>query len=187
MPLGERTMAKLSLKPVKMTPPTMRRLEHMGLIRLLSPQCRGPIPEAGTTRVERLYTGDPRFGPHCLIAVTVGAENFRYFGSHSDNEDIFFIGSGDCKPLYLAIAFLDRATMESKVRDNCLSTADFICLEVEFNNPETSFFVMNKNVVHGECAGVASPGNWPSFYVTEPGELDLSVPDLGQFELCIDS
>lgn len=180
-------MREIRLQPEKATPGAMRRLEEMNLIRRLAPRDPGPAPAPETTHVERIYTGDARFGRHCLICVTVAASTFKYFGAHSDNEDIFFIGRGDCKPLYLAIALRDQATLERKAGEGTLSAADFICLEAEFNHPETSFFTVNKNVFHGECVAGSAAGHWPSFYVAEPSDLDLVSPDLGQFLLRVDS
>ena len=61
---------------------------------------------------------------------------------------------------------------------------DFVCLRVKYNDPEVSFFVMLRDVPHGEAVADA-PGRPASFYVTEPTDMGIDRTDFGEYELVV--
>ena len=177
-------MKKVLMKPVEMTPAIMRKLEQKGCIIRLRPKAHELNPRAGETVSEDLYVSDKRFGPHKLITVTVNRAAFAAFGTHPDNEEFLLIGDPRTKPMYLAVALCKKNELARKIKTRKLSARDFICLRVKYNDPEVSFFVMLKDVPHGE-ATVAERGKPGSFYVTEPACMGYERTDFGEFELAV--
>lgn len=175
----------LDLQPVKVTKEIMIDLEQKGLIIRIAPGSRKLIVPEGQAVDETIYESDKKYGSHKLIYVVISNVDFDpHIGIHSDNEEFLIIGENGTRPLFLLICYLTAQQFKKAVEANSLSSDDLILLEMEYNNPETSFFVMKKAVIHGEAtiAGNAVP---PSFFVTEPSELDHQTMNFGEYKLKI--
>ena len=172
----------LIMKPVEMTPEVMQDLEDRGLIIRLRPGAHPLTAAPGETLGESLYESGERFGPHKLITVTVNREEFAGFATHPDNEEFFLLGSPDTKPMFLAVALCMREEFEEKVRSGCLKPEDLVLLRCRYNDPQVSFFVMLKDVPHGEAI-VEADLPPATFYVTESRDLPLDVIEMRKYRL----
>ncbi|MEA5026598.1 MAG: hypothetical protein VB012_02930 [Erysipelotrichaceae bacterium] len=179
-------MPSLTLKPTEMTKQVMEDLERRNLIIRLAPHRHDLKPKTGDTSDEAIYIGKPSTGPHKLITVTVNRENFAKFGYHQDNEEFLLVGDPNTKPMYLAISYLPQTELEQKLKNQTISSADFILLKCRFNDPEVSFFVMKEGVCHGEAIG-SSLLPCPSFYVTEGRDMQTFLPDWHGYQLAVGS
>jgi hypothetical protein len=176
----------ITLKPIRMTSAIMTDLEQKKLISRLGPG-RHELPSKwGETLDQPVYDSHERYGPHRLLTVTVNRMPLVEFATHPDNEEFLMLGDSSTKPLYLVIALMRRAELEKKILDQTISSSDFICLDVVWNDPYLSFFTMLAEVPHGEAV-TAPEGRPPSFYVTEGRLLPNDLVDLGNFELHIES
>lgn len=164
---------KLCLTPVKADAQTLRELEEKGLIIRLAPsreEHRLQVPE-GIGKGELLYSSDVRYGGHALMTVSIDNRTFSSFATHPENEEFLLLGGKGEKGLYLLVSYLSREELLHKIEGRSLRAEDFILLELTFNDPESSFFVMRAGVPHGECAfGEGKPS---TFYVTEGAGLPL--------------
>lgn len=164
---------KIAVKPVKMTEEIMQMLEDKGLIIRLGPGRHSfPIEKHGCD-TQKLYVSQPQYGSHMLISVVVDRIEFSAFGTHEDNEEFLLLGGApEEKGMYLLIALCKKEELDAKLAAGKATADDFVCLDCVFNNPQLSFFVMLKDVPHGE----ATPDNGKlpaSFYVTEPSGMGL--------------
>lgn len=172
----------LIMNPVDMTPHVMQDLEDRGLIIRLRPGAHEIDTPPGETLGESIYDPAVGFGPHKLIAVTVNREEFAGFATHPDNEEFLLIGNLETKPMYLAVATCMRAEFVEKVKTGILGPQDFVLLRCRYNDPEVSFFVMKKNVPHGEAI-VEADLPPATFYVTESRDLPLDVIEMRKYRL----
>ncbi len=184
--LNGKLMNQIKIRPTNMDKNTMSLLEDEGYIIRLAPNHHDTSPNAGQTTDLNIYVSSQASGAHKLISVTVNRCDFSRFGYHPDNEEFLLIGNSDSKPLYLGICYLNIDEFNDKVRKNTLSEDDFIMLKCHYNDPETSFFVMKANVLHGEAI-IDSDLPCPSFYVTEGSDNSLIVPNWGDYELVVDN
>lgn len=175
-------MEKIRLEiPVReMTPEVMETMEREGLITRLCPNRHDIETPPGNTWFQELYQGEEGFGPHKIIAITVNRENFPGFGTHPDMEEFWLIGNNESKTMYLLTARMQRREFEEKVKEKNLKPEDFYLLKCKFNDPQVSFFVMNKGIPHGEGL-MGGEGPLPSFYVTESRDLPLDLCDWGDY------
>lgn len=174
----------LVLHPVPMTPAIMADLEQRQLIIRLGAR-RHDLPAApGQTLDRPLYRTADRYGPHMLISVTVNRVPFADFATHPDNEDFLLLGDPQTNPLYLVVALMRRAELVAKIAAGTVTSADFVCLQVRWNDPEVSFFTMLADVPHGEAV-TRHDGRSPTFYVTESRDLPNDLIDFGAFELTV--
>ena len=87
------------------------------------------------------------------------------------------------KNMLLLVSLLSKGELDARIEAGSVESTDFICLDVVFNDPELSFFVMKKNVPHGECCiGSGLPA---TFYVTEGSTLSLEKTDMRDYEFQI--
>ena len=173
----------LTLNPLEMTPAVMQSLEDKGLIIRLCPGHHSAVTRHNESGNAVIYASQPENGPHKLIVATINALDVApYFGTHVDNEEFLLIGDATTKPFYLLVALCKRAELEEKIKTHTLSAQDFAALHVRFNDPEVSFFVMLKDVPHGEVT-VDGPGTPASFYVTEPRDITTELVDLMDYQL----
>lgn len=172
----------IRVTPVEMTEENMQFLEDAGKIIRMTPDKFMLEPGPDNTKDKRIYVSDPVYGPHMLIAVTVNRFRFGAFGIHDDNEEFILVGDPNAKPMYLAVALCTRAELDEKIRARKLAAQDFMVLKVKYNDPRVSFFVMLKDVPHGE-ATVDAPGKLPYFYVTEPAGQTIHFTDFGPYDL----
>ena len=177
---GRNKMAgKIKLKALEMTPELMQKMEDEGLIERLCPGKHdlNDTPR-GETRGASLYEGVEGYGPHKIIVVTVNREGFAGFGTHPDQEEFWLVGSRDAMPMYILIARMDRESFEVKAKAGTLTKDDFYLLLAKYNDPLVSFFIMKRNIPHGE--GIFDEGGlMPSFYVTESRDLPLDLCEIG--------
>ena len=174
--------ASILLSPVDMDKNAMIRLEALGLIHRLSPGNDVATPQAGDNLGRSLYESDPALGGHKLIVATIDSPTLRYFGCHIDYEDVFLIGSPDCRPMYFVFAIPLQEEFRRRAEEGSLAADHFICLRARYNDPEASFFTVNKLVMHGEFV---PPGHGvsPSFYVTEPTGMRIEPGSFGNHTL----
>ena len=172
----------LVMKPIDMTPDVMQDLEDRGLIIRLRPGGHAPDADAGETLDESIYESNDKFGPHKLIAVTVNREEFAGFATHPDNEEFLLIGNPATKPMYLAVAQCLGKEFEEKVKTGSLRPEDLVLLRCKYNDPEVSFFVMVRDVPHGEAI-VEADLPPATFYVTESRDLPLDVVEMRKYRL----
>jgi len=176
---------ELTLKPTAMTEEVMADLEARGLIIRLKPGAHTFPVEEGKGMGKDIYVSDAKYGPHKIISVVVNHTLFSAFGTHSDNEEFILLGGINERPLYLLVSYLSTAALEQKISDKTLSAEDFVCLHCKHNDPNLSFFTMLKDVPHGEAAG-SGEGMPPSFYVTEPADIDMIVMDFKGIYLTVE-
>ena len=164
--------APIVLHPVDMNSVTMKSLEKDGLIHRIAPGADVAGAVDGTNLGRSIYESEPRFGGHKLIVATIGATTLRYFGCHEDCEDVWLLGLDSWKPMYFVFGRCLADEFKKKVAAGTLSADDMACVRVRYNDPEASFFAVNKYVPHGEFV-VAGDGDNPSFYVTESTDLQV--------------
>jgi hypothetical protein len=174
----------LLMKPVEMSPGVMQDLADRGLIVRMRPGAHELHVQPGETRAEPIYVPADGFGPHKLITVTVNREGFAGFGTHPDNEEFLLIGNPETKPMYLAVALCLREELEEKVRTGRLHAADLVLLRCRYNDPEVSFFVMLRDVPHGEAI-VEAELPPATFYVTESRDLPLDLVEMRKYRLTV--
>ena len=176
---------RITVQPVDMTPEVMQRLEERGLIIRLCPN-HHELPAAPDETLDGIiYEPDAALGPHMLITVTVNRPTFAAFGTHPGNEEFLLIGDPATRPLYLLVSLSTREALERKIAERRLCRDDFVCLRVKYNDPEVSFFTMLADVPHGEAVA-RTKGRAPSFYVTEPRDMDTDVTDFDEYEIDIE-
>jgi len=163
---------KIELIPTEMTPKIMQMLEDKKLIIRMTPN-----------RYEKsccVYKTDPKYGSHMLISVSVDITDPIYFGVHPGPEEFILVGDNNAKPLYLLMALCQLDEFNKKVKEQTLTSADFITLKMKFNDPFVSFFTMLPVAPHGEF--VAKGQNAASsFYVTESSDLGCNKVDMGVY------
>ena len=176
---------RLVIKPTDMHEAVMKDLEKKGLIIRLCPHNHDLEPEVNEALDEAIYIGKESTGPHKLITVTINRTSFSKFGIHQDNEEFLLIGDQNTKPMYLAIAYLDNASLNRKIKEETLCESDIIILKCRYNDPNASFFVMKAGVPHGEAI-IDKDLPLPSFYVTEGRDTMTQITDWGNYQLVID-
>lgn len=174
----------ISLTPVEMTAELMQELEDKGLIIRLCPNHHELPVKPGETRGKPIYESSASYGPHKLLAVTVDRSTFAAFGTHPDNEEFLFIGDPETKPMYLVVSLHRDDVLARKIRAHELTSEDFVCLRVKYNDPEVSFFTMLAGVPHGEAV-LNVEGRPASFYVTEPANMGIVFTAFGDYELSV--
>jgi hypothetical protein len=165
-----------------MTEEKMQFLEDRGKIIRLTPDKFVLDPGRDKTEDKVIYESAEIYGPHKLIAVTVNQFRFSGFSTHEDNEEFILVGDPASKPLYLAVSLCSKEELDQKIQQNKLSAKDFMALRVKYNDPAVSFFVMLKDVPHGE-ATIDIPGALPHFYVTEPRDQANHLIEFGAYDL----
>ena len=177
---------KILIKPQIMNEKIMNELEERGLIVRLIPS--RDIHRLHVNKDEGkgdyLYKSDINYGSHSLVNCAIDNELFYSFGTHPDNEEFLLLGGINEKKMFLLISLISKEELDIKIKLNSLSDKDFVCLECVFNDPNLSFFVMNKEVPHGECSkGFGRP---TTFYVTEGSQLPLIRTKFNDYQIDID-
>ena len=175
-------MKTIRLKPVRVTKQLLRRLEQRGLITTLkaTPGC---LKES---RVDLIYKTAEKYGPQKLICVGKMDLNIQ-MTVHGDKEELLILTSTPkkYKPLYLIVAMDKINVFRKKVKNGALKAKDIMAIELKYNDPATSIFMMNGNVPHCEVT-VAGRGQHPLFFVTEPAELSFKIIDTQNYKLEMD-
>lgn len=168
------------LKPVKATKKLFAQLEKRGLITTFrfTKGCLGCRTERG--KVEQLYETSPRYGAQKLICV--GKRDLEIKMSvHGDKEELLLLNTSGLKfkPLYLIIAMDKLKAFKAKARKGALGPGDVMAIELKYNDPATSVFMMNGGVPHCEVT-LPGRGQHPVFFVTEPVKLSYAeIPTPG--------
>lgn len=177
-------MITLDLVVRPMTEEIMQMLEEKGLVQRFRPTekiLRTPEEEV---MVENTYSTDPKYGPHMLICVGFN-RSIVDIAYHSDKEDFILINEGrQQKPLILVIALHKEKELQELISQSRLTNDDFLAIDLKFNDPNLSFFIMNGHTPHCEWT---IPGAGPAsvFYVTEPRDLDANHIHMGDYDLKI--
>ena len=178
-------MDTLALKVRRLSPGILSFLSKRGLIRPLFPtanveKCRAPQGAVGT-----IYTSRASFGSHKLISVrcTTGPIRLNY---HEDNEEFILINpqAGRFGLLYMIIGLHKHEVIERKAVKGTLSPADFLALELVYNDPRLSVFTMLKDTPHFEIAD-RSRKEAAVFFVAEPSRLKLHMVDLSGYKIAV--
>jgi len=155
----------------EMTPEIMDILEKKGMIiRLCPSHHRFDVPE-GEGIGQDIYASSISAGAHKLLAVGINRSEFSAFGVHDENEEVLLLGSKDEKDLYMLFGLHPWEILSDKRDKGILCGDDFVCLHCKYNDPEVSFFVVCKGVLHGEATG--GEGLPATFYVTESTGIKL--------------
>ena len=154
----------------------LSKLEKRGLITTLkfTPGC---LKES---RVDLIYKTAAKYGPQKLICVGKKDLNIQ-MTIHGDKEELLIMNSAakKFKPLYLIIALDKIAVFRKKVKQGKLTVRDVLAVELKYNDPATSIFMMNGNVPHCEVT-TPGKGQHPVFFVTEPVNLSFAfIPTPG--------
>jgi hypothetical protein len=179
-------MNPLVIKVEQMNEKNMDYLESLGLIERLMPSRKKHRLNVniGEGRGEKIYESNVSYGSHALYKCTIDYPDFTKFAIHPDNEEFILLGGIDEKDLLLLIAFDTYEVFMDKFNKKQLKNKDFICLKCVFNDPNLSFFVMKKNVPHGEATiGCGLPS---TFYVTEGSQLPLLIIPVEQLKIKLD-
>lgn len=178
----------LNIKAQPMNEEIMAFLEEKGCImRLLPsrPEHRLNVKN-GEGRGDYLYRSNIKYGGHSLVNVAIDNKEFKSFGYHPDNEEFLLLGGIGEKQMYLLVSLIDKDEFEKRILNNSLKEDCFVCLKVVYNDPNLSFFVMNKNIPHGECV-IGDEGKPATFYVTEGGNLPLNLISFGNYQIIINT
>lgn len=162
---------EILLNPVKASPELFLKLEKKKLIRMIRPLKKTLETRTKTGAVSRFYTSSGASGTHALISVGKRTRDVK-LSWHDDNEDVLLINPMGLKfnKLYLVLSLLKKTALLKKLSSQTLSAKDFLAVELEFDNPRLSFFIMLKKTVHCEitCGGA---GRHPVFFVSEASRL----------------
>lgn len=162
---------EILLTPLKASLSLFLDLEKKKLIRLIRPDRKTLETKTKTGAVSRFYTSSRESGTHTLMSVGKRTETVK-LSCHDGNEDFLLINPSGLKfkKLYLVISLYKKNALLKKIASQTLSSGDFLAVELKFNDPELSFFIMLKNTVHCEltCGG---SGQHPVFFVSEPSNL----------------
>ena len=162
---------EIILKPVKASVNFFEALEKRKLIKLLRPSKNALETKTKTGAVSRFYTSQQKSGTHTLLCVGKRSTEIR-LSWHEDNEDFILLNPLNIKfkKLYLIVSLLKKNDFLKKFNSGSLNAKDLAAVEMEFNNPEFSFFTMLKNTVHCEITD-NEKGQHPVFFVSEPSKL----------------
>jgi hypothetical protein len=162
---------EILLKPEKVSLSLFLRLEKKKLIRLIRPLKKTIETRTKTGAAERFYTSRSKHGSHTFMSVGKRTEDIK-LSCHDDNEEFLLINPLNLKfkKLYLIVSYLKKKDFLKKSESAALSSKDFAALELEFNNPALSFFIMLKDTIHCEMTD-KSEGQHPVFFVTEASRL----------------
>jgi hypothetical protein len=178
-------MRSIPLTPVPTTPRLLRSLEKRGLIRTLTPTAKVLRPKKKSGAVDRFYASSSAWGGHTLLCIGKKSTEIK-MTYHPDNEELILInGTGRrFKPLYLIVGLHKQNILEKKAARGALTARDFLAIELSFNDPRTSFFVMLKDTPHCEVT-LPGRGMHPIFFVTEPAKMKCSRVSIPGYKLAI--
>lgn len=172
-------------KVVKASESVFQELEERGILtRFFSSYASTSVAE-GSCLEDTLYSTDPKFGSHKVICVNYN-ESEPYLSYHSDKESFILVSDAPekYKNLYLFLSFLRVEELVKRIERRELSKDDLLIVQLEFNNPNLSFFTLNAFVPHCELTDSGASGlTHPYFYVAEPTDLDNILIDLEPYEI----
>jgi hypothetical protein len=162
---------EIILKPKKASVNLFLELEKFKLIKLIRPARKTIETKTKTGAASRLYTSCTNSGTYTLMSVGKRTQDIK-LSCHDDNEDFLLINPLGLKfkKLYLIVSYLKKTDFLKKLAAGKISSKNFAAIELEFDNPQLSFFIMLKNTVHCEITD-ASKGQHPVFFVAEPSQI----------------
>jgi len=176
-------MKAIKLKPRIIDEKIMDKLEELNLVKRM-------IPKEGVRSVrlmeavdDIIYVADPKFGSHMLLRVRLNSP-VPILGTHPEREEFILINREKRKPLFVIIALHKHKELEKLIEENSLSKADFLALEMVYNDPNLSFFTMLNGTPHCELTSL-DRGPPPYFFVTEPSDLPWDPIDLNEYVLTL--
>ncbi|GAU77871.1 hypothetical protein [Fusibacter sp. 3D3] len=173
---------KLVLEPIPVTEEILLNLENRGIINRICPGHDPLSVQLGESKFDTVYQTDAKWGPHKLICVTINKAEPVNFLFHSDREDFMLIDFEDTAPLVLTMCLHSKDILNDKIQSGTLSEQDFISIICAKNHLFFSFFTMNPYFAHVETC-LSESDKPPSFYVSEPRDLDENLIDLGKYTL----
>ena len=168
-------MKIIRLKPKQMTKKLLNFLKKRGLVTTLSFTRRALKAGGKRGKVDLIYRTAAEFGTQKLICV--GKRDLDIEMSvHGDKEELLVFNTTGMKfkPLYLIIAMDKLGVFKSKISGGRLGQKDIMAIELKYNDPATSVFMMNGDVPHCEVT-LPGRGQHPLFFVTEPADLSFAV------------
>ena len=172
---------EIKINPVDMDEGIMSFLEEKGLIKRLLPGAFVEDAPFGSYIDVDVCISDAISGAHSVGCASYNIDYPEFFVSHSDHEEVYFIGAEDRKPLYVLFSLLLLDELNVKAADDTLCEDDFICLRVKFNDPMTSFFVINKDILHAEFIEPDCDKRPPTFYYSAGKSLTSFYPEMNGY------
>lgn len=176
-------MKKIILNVKRANEDIMKKLEKLGVIERLIPPLDLLDINEGEVRIRKIYSSDNKYGGHMLLFVNMN-DTKSELNYHPDNEEVFLFNPSEIKPLIFIFANENYLKIEEKIKREELRDNDFTAVEIPFNNPNLSFFTVNKAFPHYE---ITIPGSKrsPSFWVTESNELPMIILDLKNYNIIV--
>lgn len=175
---------EIKIKPIPSSELIFMRLEEKGVITRICPGHDPISVPMGDADYKEVYHTDIKFGSHKLISVTVNSKQPSKFVYHSAKEDFLLIDYEHTEKLILTVALYKEDIINEKIRNKTISEDDFMAIICEKNHPFFSFFTMNPGFAHTETCHIEG-NNPPSFYVTEPHNIDEISIDFADYSLVI--
>lgn len=178
-------MKKIEITAVKATPKLMENMENNGLLRRLKPSKACLTVPEGEQVVERVELAGKGTGPWQMLAVACNRVKLDHLAAHGDIESwLYWSAEPSSKPLLYVVATCPSNEFEKKANEGNLTSEDFIALELQPNDPETSYFTVPGGVFHDELT-YPGPGVGPVFYVPEPSEMNHKSVPLTKYDIVI--
>jgi hypothetical protein len=171
-------MEKLGYK--RMTYSVMDELVSKGFLYPLNTKKHLMEIDEGTFKVD-LVNETSKYGGHKVIAVGINVFWPMGFHYHPSKEEVFLFSSLPSKPLYIAFARDSLAVFEEKLIATRLIPDDFFVIEMRYNDPDLSAFIVNENILHGEFTTSGRQLN-PMIYVTEPASMPTNEIDISSIK-----
>ncbi|HOW71471.1 MAG TPA: hypothetical protein PKY77_12780 [Phycisphaerae bacterium] len=163
-------MKHITLRAQKATPELMENLERRGLLRRLVPSEKARTVSENDQFVERVELAAEDTGPWQMLVVACNRTKLDHLAAHGDAESWLFFADPASKPLLYVLGTCPAAEFQAKAAEGDLTAGDFFILELQPNDPETSYFTVPGGVLHDELT-YPGPGLGPIFYVPEPSRM----------------
>jgi hypothetical protein len=171
-------MERLNYK--KMTISVMNEMLSMGFLYPLRAEKHLMQIDEGTFKVD-LINETNGYGGHKVIAVGINVPWPMGFHYHPAKEEVFLFSSLPSKPLYIVFAKDSLQVFTEKLNADKLISSDFFLVEMKYNDPDLSAFIVNENVLHGEFTSPGKEFN-PMIYVTEPSSMTTNGVDISKIK-----
>ncbi len=176
-------MKRIEIRAEKATPELMEQMEKQGLLRRLKPSKACLSVNEGDQVVEQVELAKKDSGTWQMLAVACNRFKLDHLAVHSDIESwLFFSADPTTKPLLYVVATCPAEEFERKAKDGTLNSGDFIALEIQPNDQQTSFFTVPGGVFHDELT-YPGAGVGPVFFVPEPSEMSHKSVSLDNYDI----
>lgn len=174
-------MKKIRLQAQRATPELMAKLEARGMLKRLVPSQKALTVPQGDQVVERVELAAEGTGPWQMLVVACNRIKLDHLAAHGDAESWLFFAAPNSKPLLYVVATCTVPEFKQKVASGTLSADDIVVLELQPNDPQTSYFTVPGGVLHDELT-YPGPGVGPIFHVPEPSRMGHEEIRLDAFE-----